>query len=74
MKNKNNGLDHIEIATKYVDPMANFLTKLYYTNYQDARALSLLGLQKIPNYSTLIAHYNHNTTTISEVKLKYTTN
>ncbi len=72
--NKNNDLDHIDIATKYVKPMANFLIKLYNINCQDALALSLLGLQKIPNYSSLIALYNHNTTTIYDVKLKYTIN
>jgi hypothetical protein len=72
--NKNNDLDHIDIATKYVKPMANFLIKLYNINCQDARALSLLGLQKIPNYSSLIALYKHNTTSIYEVKLKYTIN
>jgi hypothetical protein len=72
--NKNNDLDHIDIATKYVVPLANFLIKLYNINCQDAHALSLLGLQKIPNYSSLIALYNHNTTTIYDVKLKYTIN
>ena len=72
--NKSNYLDHTEIATKYIKPMADFLHKLYDTNYEDALALSLSGLQKIPNYSTLLKYYKKNTTTIYEVKLKYTTN
>lgn len=72
--NKSNYLDHTEIATKYIKPMADFLHKLYDTNYEDALALSLSGLQKIPNYSTLLMYYKKNSTTIYEAKLKYTTN
>lgn len=72
--NKSNDLDHIEIATKYVTPMANFLKKLYSTDYEDAISLSLLGLQSVPNYTILLEHFNKTTTMIYDVKIKYTKN
>ena len=72
--NKTNAFDHTEIATKYIEPMADFLNKLYNTNYDDALSLSLSGLQNLPNYSTLLTYYKKNATLIYDVKLKYTSN
>ena len=72
--NKTNAFDHTEIATKYIEPMADFLNKLYNINYEDALSLSLSGLQNLPNYSTLLTYYKKNATLIYDVKLKYTSN